>query len=528
MLNDESCYDAVRARDARFDGTFYTAVSSTGIYCRPSCPSVTPRRDHVRFYATAAAAQQAGFRACKRCRPDVTPGSPEWNVRADVVGRAMRLVADGVVDRLGVGGLATMLGYSVRQLERLLLAEVGAPPLALARAQRTQVARTLLETTGLPITDVAFAAGFSSVRQFNATIRSVFALAPTDMRRRARRPGRAEPSGNTGTIRLRLPYRPPLDLEGLIGFLAARAIPGVEQATKHTYRRVLSLPHGQGVVSLAVPEAPGSGRASDHGAYVVCELDLDDLRDLGAAVARSRRLLDLDADPAAIGHVLGRDAMLGPLVALAPGRRVPGHVDPSELSVRAVLGQQVSVAAARALAGRLAARYGRPLARPVHGLTHAFPTPQALTTVDPGDLPMPAARQRALVALAGALATGAIRLDGGVDRDETAARLLALPGIGPWTVAYVRMRALGDPDAFLPSDLGVRRALESLGEAADPASAAALSERWRPWRAYAVQHLWAHLPPSPSATGTAAHARGMAGAADAALPSHHAIRGGSA
>jgi AraC family transcriptional regulator, regulatory protein of adaptative response / DNA-3-methyladenine glycosylase II len=486
----ERCYRAVRSKDARFDGWFVTAVTSTGIYCRPSCPAVTPKRGNVRFLRSAAAAQRAGFRACKRCRPDASPGSPEWNVRADVVGRAMRLIADGGVDRDGVAGLARRLGYSERHLHRQLVAELGAGPLALARAQRAQAARLLIETTALPFTEVAFAAGFPSIRQFNEMVREVFATTPTQLRRAAAgRNGRERAGGGAGTtaVTLRLRYREPFDAAGLLGFLGARAVPGVETFADGAYRRVLALPHGPGVAALSP--------VADH---VRCELRLTDLRDLAAAVQRCRRLLDLDADPVAIGEALGADPLIGALVRSAPGRRVPGAVDGAELAVRAVLGQQVSVAGARTLAGRLTAALGDALAEPDGGLTHAFPSAGAIAGAGPDALPLPRSRARALASLCDAIASGALALDPGADRAEARARLLALHGIGPWTAEYVAMRALGDPDAFPATDLGVRRALERAGHPGDPPAAAALAERWRPWRAYAVQHLWASLAPAPN------------------------------
>jgi AraC family transcriptional regulator of adaptative response / DNA-3-methyladenine glycosylase II len=509
----DQCYRAVRSKDARFDGWFVTAVSSTGIYCRPSCPALTPKRANVRFLPSAAAAQRAGFRACKRCRPDASPGSPEWNLRADAVGRAMRLIRDGAVERDGVTGLARRLGFSERHLHRQLVAELGAGPLALARAQRAQTARLLIETTTLPFTDVAFAAGFPSIRQFNETVREVFATTPTELRRGARSEPRhvrhhcdaqtaGAPAGAPGAtpLTLRLRHRAPLDAGGLLAFLGTRAVPGVEAwdpAGGGTYRRVLALPHGAGVATLA----PGDSRAGDH---VRCELRLGDLRDLAAAVQRCRRLLDLDADPVAVDDALASDPLLAPLVHAAPGRRVPGAVDGAELAVRAVLGQQVSVAGARTLAGRLTAALGEPLpealadgeraapAEPPPGapaggrLTHAFPTAAALAAADPAGLPLTRARAHALTSLCGAVADGSLALDPGADRDATRERLLRLPGIGPWTAEYVAMRALGDPDAFPATDLGVRKALDRLGAAAAP-------ERWRPWRAYAVQHLWCSL-----------------------------------
>lgn len=483
MIEDfESRYRAVRSRDARFDGWFFIAVTSTGIYCRPSCPAMTPKRTNIRFYPSAAAAQYAGFRACKRCLPDAVPGSPEWDVRADVAGRAMRLIADGVVDREGVSGLAGRLGYTERHLHRLLAAEVGAGPIALARARRAHTARLLIETTDLPISEVAFAAGFASIRQFNDTVRAVFAATPTELRRA--RKGRG--ATVAGEIPLRLPFRAPFDAAGILEFLGTRAVPGVEEFEDGTYQRTMRLPHGSGIAEL-----------SDGGDHVRCVLRLEDLRDLGAAVQRCRRLLDLDADPVAIAEALGRDPVLGLLVRRSPGRRVPGSVDGAELAVRAVLGQQVSVVGARNLAGRLVSRLGEPLAGPLAGisggLTHLFPEPAAIAGADPATFAMPEARRTALAGLAGAIASGDVVLDPGTDREATEKRLLSLRGIGPWTASYVAMRALGDPDAFLPADLGVRRAVERLGRDGRAAGVSVLAEKWRPWRAYAVQHLWASL-----------------------------------
>jgi AraC family transcriptional regulator of adaptative response / DNA-3-methyladenine glycosylase II len=469
----EQCYRVALSKDPRFDGWFYIGVTSTGIYCRPSCPARTPKRENVRFYASAAAAQQAGFRACKRCRPDAAPGSPEWDVRADVVARAMRLVADGVVDRAGVPGLAAQLGYSVRQLERLLLAEVGAGPIALARAQRAQTARILIETTSLSMTDITFAAGFSSIRQFNDTVRAVFATTPSELRRRAKHREPAE--GAYSTLTLRLPFRQPLCPDNLFGHLAATAVPGVEEVRHGEYRRTLRLDHGPGIVGLApTPE------------YVRCRLTLTDLRDLTTAIARSRWLLDLDADPVAIDDRLERDPLIRALVAKSPGRRVPRCVDGNELAIRAVIGQQISTAAARTATARLVSRRGEPVRDDVGGLTHLFPTPDALQRVR---LAMPATRARTLHSLLRALRSGALDLGPGADRERAIDTLSALPGFGPWTTQVVAMRALGDPDAFPVTDLGVRRAARALGLG----SARALVEHaaaWQPWRAYAVQYLW--------------------------------------
>lgn len=525
----ERCYRAVQSRDARFDGWFVTAVTSTGIYCRPSCPAMTPRRGNVRFLPTAAAAQQAGFRACKRCRPDSVPGSPEWDARADLVARAMRLIADGVVDRRGVPGLAAALGYSPRQVERVLAAEVGAGPLALARAQRARTARILVEATDLRLADVAFAAGFSSVRQFNDTVRAVFAVAPGELRRLARQcrqvgdrqqashggrasgpgrsrgdragPGSGEGPGREGggavavsqTLALRLPFRQPWRPDSLFGHLAATAVPGVEEVRDGAYRRTLRLPHGPAVVALR-PMA-------DH---VACGLTVADLRDVSTAVARCRRLLDLDADPEAVDAHLGEDAALRSTVAGAPGRRVPRTVDEAEMALRVVLGQQVSTASARTLTGRLVQRCGDPVEDPAGGLTHLFPDPAAVADVASAEgtsaahrpagprLGGPVRRWSAVAALAAALASGVVDVGPGCDRDRARAELAALPGIGSWTVEMVAMRALGDPDAFPAGDLGVRRGAAALGLAGG-AALVDRSRRWGPWRAYAVQHLWSLL-----------------------------------
>jgi AraC family transcriptional regulator of adaptative response / DNA-3-methyladenine glycosylase II len=517
FVDDDLVYRAVQSRDPRFDGWFFVAVTTTGIYCRPSCSSVVPRRDRVRCFPTAAAAQRAGFRACKRCRPDASPGSPEWNRREDAVGRAMREIADGVVDREGVTGLADRLGYSTRQLNRMLLAEVGAGPLELARAQRAQMARILLETTDLRVAEVAFAAGFKSVRQFNDTIKAVFAESPMVLRARAiggratraranRARGSSQGSGEPARgLALRLAFRPPFDASQLFGFLAARAVSEVEDGDGTSYRRALSLVHGAGLVEV---RAPFGGET-----WLRTTLHLEDLRDLNTAVKRVRLLFDLDSDPAAVGEVLGPDPLLGPLVAARPGLRIPGHVDGDELAIRAVLGQQVSVAGARTVAGVVAARHGERLPAALalgplagassdppstapqrSGVVRRFPSAEAVASLSPEQLPMPRSRARALIGMCDALASGKLRLGPGADRDEVSARMAEIPGVGPWTIAYVRMRALADPDAFLPSDLGVRRALERAGLSGDPRSVTALGASWRPYRAYALQYLWAGDP----------------------------------
>jgi AraC family transcriptional regulator, regulatory protein of adaptative response / DNA-3-methyladenine glycosylase II len=467
----DTCYRAVQSKDTRFDGWFYTAVHTTGIYCRPSCPAITPQRRNVTFHPSAAAAQRAGFRACKRCRPDASPGSPEWNIRGDLAGRALRLIADGVIDRDGVPGLARRLGYSERQLHRSLVAEVGAGPIALARAQRAQTARVLLETTPLPVTDIAFAAGFASVRQFNDTVREVFAVTPSTLRAGGRRGA----VGEAGVVSLRLPYREPMDVAAVLDFLGAHAIAGLETYVDGVFTRVLGAPSGPALVAVS----PGDGA-------VRCDVRLRDTRDLVTVVARVRRLLDLDADPTAVDDTLVADPALESLVRKRPGIRAPGSVDGYETAIRTIVGQQISLSGARTVLARIVAEYGETAFAGESWL--AFPVPQALSAADPATLPMPRARGRSVHAVATAFATGDLQLDAGVDRDATRARLLALPGVGPWTADYLAMRTTGDPDVLLRSDLVVRHAAGDLGiDLADG------RPQWAPWRTYATYHLWAHL-----------------------------------
>ena len=478
-LDFERCYRAVESRDARFDGWFITAVKTTGIYCRPSCPTpVRPKRENVSFYPTAAAAQLAGYRACKRCRPDASPGSPEWNVRGDLVGRAMRLIADGTIDRDGVAGLARRLAVSERHLHRLLLSELGAGPLAIARAQRAQTARLLIETTDLPFTDVAFAAGFESIRQFNDTVREVFALTPTALRSAGRHNGDIA----DGALTLRLPYRPPLDWSVLSGWLRVRAVPGVAEMNGGAYRRTLRLPRGAGVVALEPIDT-----------HIRCTLRLESTADLTSAVRQCRRLLDLDADPLSVVEVLSKDRRLSSIVRKRPGLRAPGAVDGTELAIQAILGQQVSIAAARTLASRLTTSNGDLIKIADPTLTHLFPKAGAIAEADLAKLGVPATRRATLRAVARAVAGGTLALDPGADRTETYQQLMALPGIGEWTAGYIVMRALGDPDMFLASDLGIKKAGARLGIGSNPRAMSEHAAAWRPWRSYATHQLWATL-----------------------------------
>ncbi|MEV7730030.1 AlkA N-terminal domain-containing protein [Streptomyces sp. NPDC087917] len=491
-MTEDGWYAAVRGRDARFDGEFFFAVTTTGIYCRPSCPATTPKRENVRFFASAAGSQAAGFRACRRCRPDAVPGSAEWNVRADVVGRAMQLIGDGIVDREGVAGLASRLGFSTRQVQRQLNAELGAGPIALARAQRSHTARILLQTTDMQTAEIAFAAGFTSVRQFNDTIRGIYAATPRELR--AARPGRSGRSGRSaglGPVAVsdgaagvgrRLAYRGAYAASEVFDHLERRALTGIEEVVgergRRLYRRTLRLPFGSGIAE--VWEATGEG-------WLECRLHLSDLRDLTTASQRVRRLFDLDADPYAVAERLGQggaDSALGRLVARRPGLRCPGTCDPHELAVRAVLGQAVSVAAGRVLGNALVAAYGERLEQPSGGLTHLFPRAEDLAGAELAEVGMPQARRGALRGLCAALADGTVVLDAGADRGRAQEDLVRLPGIGPWTAGYIRMRALSDPDVLLTGDVAVRAGMRAEGASMADADA------WRPWRSYAMQHFW--------------------------------------
>ncbi|WP_330315373.1 helix-turn-helix domain-containing protein [Streptomyces sp. NBC_00523] len=461
-MDEQTRYEAVSSRDARFDGEFFFAVETTGIYCRPSCPAVTPKRKNVRFYPTAAAAQTNGFRACRRCRPDAVPGSAEWNVRADVVGRAMRMIGDGVVDREGVPGLAHRLGYSSRQVQRQLNAELGAGPVALARAQRAHTARILLQTTALPVTEIAFAAGFGSLRQFNDTVRQIYARTPSALRAEAGTGlGIAVRQAGTTGIPLRLAHRGPYAAGDVFDLLAAGPVARVEEITgepgRRTYRRTLRLPYGAAVTSVDERSA---------GDWLDARIHLTDLRDLTTAVQRLRRLLDLDADPHAVDELLSADPALAPDVAARPGVRSPGAADAEEFAVRALVGD--------AAAGELVEEYGKALDVPCGALTHVFPEPAVLAG---------AAGDPALRALATALADGTVRLDAGADRDEAEQALRRLPGIGPATAALIRMRGLGDPDV-------------------DPYGTPGASG-WRPWRSYGVRRARSCGQPQISAPSQA-------------------------
>lgn len=474
-------YRAIQSRDRRFDGQFVTAVRSTGIYCRPSCPARTPREANVTFYATSAAAHEAGYRACKRCLPEAAPGSPLWDVRGDVVARAMRLIADGVVDREGVPGLARRLGYSPRHLTRVLTTELGAGPLALARAHRAHTARALLVGTDLSSADVAFSAGFSSIRQFTETIGEVFGMPPRELRARRSRASGAEAS--PGEIDLALPVRGPIDTTGLFGWMRAHAIPGVEVGDDRSFARVVRLPGGPGWFEV---------RLADDGRLRL-RARLTALADLGTLIARVRRLFDLDADPLAVDTELSRHPELAAAVAAIPGVRVPGAIDAGEMLLRAMIGQQISVASARTMQGRLTAELGESVTIGPEPLT-LFPDAAAIADRGLEVLRGPGARMRAIVGVAEALADGSLTLGPGDDGVEQRERLLALRGVGPWTADYVRMRVLGDPDVLLPGDVAARAGAAALGLPSDPAGFTEWSARLAPWRSYAMAHYWYAAP----------------------------------
>ena len=492
--DDAACYRAIATRDPRFDGRLFTGVRTTGIYCRPVCPARTPKPENCRFFRSAAAAQAAGFRPCLRCRPETAPHQGAWLGSAGTVRRALALIEDGALDGAsgdgrGVAGLAARVGVGERQLRRLFRRHLEATPLEIAQTRRFLLAKHLLHETRLPLTQVALAAGYGSLRRFNESFRARCGRPPGALRRG----GSAAADG--GGISLTLRFRPPYDWPATLRYLAARAIPGVEAVAGDGYRRSIALPGAGGRIlqgRLAVRPAGGDRLRVD--------LVFPEIRALPAILARLRRLLDLDADPEAIGRHLSRDALLAPLVAARPGLRAPGAWDGFELAVRAVLGQQITVAGATALAGRLVDAYGDPL--PPHlaapGLSHSFPPPQRLAGADIAGLGMPRARAAALSGLAAAAAADPRLFSPLGSLDQAVARLRALPGIGEWTAQYIALRQLREPDAFPAADIGLMRAVQHLtGEDRRPTPAALLAraEAWRPWRAYAALHLWsADLP----------------------------------
>lgn len=493
-IDADACYRAASGRDRRFDGQFVMAVRTTGIYCRPSCPARTPKRPHVEFFTTSAAAHLAGYRACKRCLPEAVPGSPEWNLREDAAARAMRLIADGVVDRDGVPALAARLGYSTRQLTRLLTDELGAGPLALARAQRAHNARHLLVSTPMPASDVAFAAGFASVRQFNDTIAEVFGMTPTALRARARRAeADAGSAAVPGTVTVRLAAREPFDGAGVIGWLARRAVVGVEMVEDGAYTRSVRLARGAAVVTIA-PEVGG----------VRVTARVEHLADVPSLLTRARRLVDLDSDPEAVDAALAAHPLLATVVTARSGIRIPGALDPVEMVVRAILGQQVSVAAGRTAVQRLVTALAVPLPQALAhcGVTHLFPPADVMADQVYDVIGGPQARREALVRACDAIASGHVRLDVGDTRADFTSELEALPGIGPWTSHYVALRVLGDTDILLTGDAAVRAGAKALGLPHDSRGLAEAATALAPWRSYLMMHLWSAAASHASAPST--------------------------
>ncbi|MDP1873771.1 AlkA N-terminal domain-containing protein [Phenylobacterium sp.] len=487
-LDDDACYRALTMRDARLDGKIFVGVRSTGIYCRPICPARTPLRRNVTFHPSAAAAQEAGFRPCLRCRPETSPDLGAWRGSSNTVARALSLIEDGVLDEGDVEALADRVGVGGRQLRRLFKQHLGASPVAVAQTRRVLLAKQLICDTALPMAEVALASGFGSVRRFNETFQQLYARPPRDLRRRRGTEISAQAGGG---VVLRLAYRPPYDWPAMLDFLALRAVPGVEAVEAGCYHRALRIDGVAGLVSVA----PGPGDTLEVRARFAR------LQVLPQVIARVRRVFDLGADPAQVNAHLSRDPDLAPLVARRPGLRAPGAWDGFELAVRAVLGQQITVTGARALAGRLTAAHGEslPAAFAGQGLTHLFPTPQALAQIDPASLPMPGARARALVGLAAAAAAdpGLFAPQGSLE--AAVAKLKALPGIGEWTAQYIALRQMREPDAFPHGDIGLMRALAGPdGTRPNPAQLLARAEAWRPWRAYGALHLWASEGLSPA------------------------------
>jgi AraC family transcriptional regulator of adaptative response / DNA-3-methyladenine glycosylase II len=485
-LDVDACYRAFRTRDPRFDGRLFGGVTTSRIYCRPICPARMPKRENMTFYATAAAAQEAGFRPCLRCRPETAPEFAAWRGTSNTVSRALALIDAGALDEAGIDRLAERLGVGERQLRRLFRQHLGASPVSVAQTRRVLLAKQLIHETRLSMAEVALASGFGSIRRFNEIFQQLFGRPPRDLRRV---PVANVLPGRSGEVIIRLGYRPPYDWPAMASFLKARAIPGVEVVSSDQYARTIEIDGVHGVV--AVEPAPGNA--------LRVAIRFSRLSALPTIIARVRRAFDLAADPQAINAQLAEDVVLAPLVAARPGLRVPGAWDGFELAVRAVLGQQITVAAAVRLAGKLVAQYGLPLAGGLQseGLTHVFPRPEHLESANLATLGMPRMRAASLVALAAAVVRDPGVLGPGRSLADCVTQLRALPGIGEWTAQYIAMRALREPDAFPAGDIGLLRALSN-AEGETPTSRALLAraESWRPWRAYAAQHLWASgLPP---------------------------------
>jgi AraC family transcriptional regulator, regulatory protein of adaptative response / DNA-3-methyladenine glycosylase II len=486
-MDRTACYRAISTRDARFDGRLFVGVKTTGIYCRPICPARTPNFANVSFYPSAAAAQEAGFRPCLRCRPETSPDLAFWRGTTNTVSRALALIEAGGLDEADVENLANRLGVGARQLRRLFRQHVGASPVAVAQTRRVLLAKQLIHETTLPMAEVALAAGFNSVRRFNETFLHLFGRSPATLRRI-----RDKTRREAGALSVRLAYRPPYDWEAMLSFLAARAIPGVEAISDNTYRRTIAIGDNSGVISVA---PAGNNR-------VDVSVRFPDMAALPQIIARVRRVFDLAADPDMIGAHLSLDPTLAPMVAARPGLRVPGAWDGFELAVRAIFGQQITVPAATKLLGRLVLAHGAPLAgatKDSEGLSHLFPSPIRIAAANLAALGMPKARAMAVTSLARAIAAEPMIFSRSASLEQTIAKLRLLPGIGEWTAQYIAMRELREPDAFPAADIGLLRAMAAAdGTRPSPSELLARAERWRPWRAYAALHLWAAASPHPA------------------------------
>jgi AraC family transcriptional regulator, regulatory protein of adaptative response / DNA-3-methyladenine glycosylase II len=488
-MDATACYRAISTRDARFDGRLFVGVKTTGIYCRPICPARTPKFENVSFYASAAAAQEAGFRPCLRCRPETSPDLAFWRGTSNTVSRALALIEAGGLDEADVEGLANRLGVGARQLRRLFHQHVGASPVAVAQTRRVLLAKQLIHETTLPMAEVALASGFNSVRRFNETFLQMFGRSPATLRR-----VRDKTRREAGSLSVRLAYRPPYDWDAMLAFLCARAIPGVEIVSESVYRRTIAIGEASGMIEVA----PADKNRVD------VSVRFPDMAALPQIIARVRRVFDLAADPDMIGEHLSLDPVLAPLVAARPGLRVPGGWDGFELAVRAIFGQQITVPAATKLLGRLVEAHGTRLPatiRDVEGLGHLFPSPARVAKADLSVLGMPKARAVAVTSLAQAICADPAIFSRGACLEEAIAKLRSLPGIGEWTAQYIAMRELREPDAFPAADIGLLRAMATADGRPSPAELLSRAERWRPWRAYAALHLWAAGIAHPVASG---------------------------
>jgi AraC family transcriptional regulator of adaptative response / DNA-3-methyladenine glycosylase II len=483
MIPDHQlCYAAIKSRDARFDGHFFTAVLTTGIYCRPICPAITPRSENVRFFISASGAEAAGFRPCLRCRPEASPGMPDWQAPSEIVSRALRLISEGFLDQAGIAALARRLHIGTRHLSRLFIKQLGAPPSAIAQTRRIHFAKQLIDETNLPMSEIAFCAGFSSIRRFNAAMRGAYDRSPTELRR-------VENSGHSGlnelNLQLKLSYRPPFDWTALLEFLRNRAIPGVELVEKDQYRRTVKIEDVVGIIEVRFIEGQQ---------HVLLSVPPYLSRSLMKIAERMRTLFDLRADPLVITNHLRQDEKMAGLVQAYPGLRLPGAWDGFEIAVRAILGQQVSIKAANTLAGRLVKAYGDPfqIGEDV-GLAYLFPGPERLAEASLSEIGLMPGRAEAIRTLARAVLDGKLVFSTAIRLEEIIECLTALPGLGPWTAHYIAMRAFSEPDAFPAGDLGLRRAAAETETAMlTESQLRQRAEAWRPWRAYAAIYLWQH------------------------------------